>query len=72
MLEEIQVAQPLDLGIVHRMFARRIGVSKMAAGNEIHLDRQLPLRFVKIDTLDKPGRLDTQCRCKQLVGHHSS
>ena len=43
MLEEVEVAQPLDLGVVHRVLPGRLGVGEAAAGRKIDADRQPPL-----------------------------
>jgi Winged helix-turn helix len=45
---------------IQRFFDCHLRVREPAAGNEIHLDRQLPLRFIEIDALDKPRRLDAK------------
>jgi hypothetical protein len=68
-LEKVKVPQPLDLGIVHRMFACRVRMGEPPAGDEIHLNRQLPFRFIKIDTLDKPWRFNAKSGFKELTGH---
>ena len=61
--------QPLDLGIVRRMRAGRVGVRKSAAGDEVHADRQLPFGFIEIDAVHKPRGLNSKCGFKQLIGH---
>jgi len=63
------MAQPLDLGKVHRMRAGCVGMGKTTAGDETLPDRQLSFGFIKIDALDKPGRVDTKSGFKQLIGH---
>jgi hypothetical protein len=35
MLEEVEMAQPLDLGVVNRVLPRRLGMGKSAAGQKI-------------------------------------
>ena len=52
MLEEIEVAHPLDLGVVHRVLPGRLAMGEAAAGRKIDADRQPPLRRIEIDGLD--------------------
>ena len=69
-LEEIQVAQPFDDRVVHRVFARHPGIGKPAAGDKVHRNRQFR---AEIDALHIPGRLDSQGGFKQLgLIRHSS
>src|SRR3974377_1988458 len=65
MLEEVEVAQPLDLGIVDRVLARRLGVGKAAARRKIDVDGEPALPGVEVDRLHEPGRGDAQCCRKQ-------
>jgi hypothetical protein len=70
MLKEVEVPQPLDLGVVDLVLARSLGMSKAAARHEIDVDRQSPLPSIEVHRLHKPGRRDPKGCCKQLVGHH--
>ena len=72
MLEEVEVPQPLDLGVVDLVVARGLGVSKAAARHEIDVDGQSPLPSIEVHPLNEPGRSDPKGCCKQLVGHHPS
>jgi hypothetical protein len=71
-LEEVEVAQALDPGVVHRVRARDAGRRKPRPGDEINADRQgLPGR-IETDAVDVPRLGDTQGRFKELVLHASA
>src|SRR6516165_2173887 len=71
MLEKVEMAQPLDLGIVDWVLARRLGVGKAAARREIDVDGKPALPGIEVDRLHKPGHADAQGRGKQLVVGHA-
>src|SRR6516165_4311020 len=70
MLEKVEMAQPLDLGIVDWVLARRLGVSKAAARRKIDVDGKPALPGIEVDRLHEPGSGDAQCCRKQLVTCH--
>ena len=51
----IQRPLTLDLGGVNRVLPRRPGMGKAAAGHEIDVDRQPPLRGIEIDGSPRTG-----------------
>ena len=55
LLEEIEVPQALDLGVVNRMNACHVGYRKPRSRDEIHVDRQRLLGRVEIDTVGVHG-----------------
>ena len=69
MLEEIEMPQALDLGVVHRMYAGYPGRRKPRPGDEIYTDRQGLLGRVEIDPVHVPRLDDPQCRFKEFVLH---
>jgi hypothetical protein len=69
-LKEIQVAQPFYLAVVHGIHPGLPRIAKTRPSSKINLDRQLFLRFIEIDLLNKPRRLNTQSGGEKLVGHH--
>ena len=64
MLKEVEVLQPLDLGVVNLVLARSLGMSKAAAGHEIDMDGQPPLHGIEVHRLHEPRRGDAQ-RCRK-------
>ena len=58
----VLVAQPLDLGIVHWVFAGGIRMREAAAGHKIYANRQLAIGSIKIHALDEPGSLGVSCQ----------
>ena len=66
MLEEVEVAQPLDLRVVNRVLPRRVGMGKSAARRKINSNRQPSLACIERDGLHE---LDAKGCLKQLVGH---
>jgi hypothetical protein len=69
MLKEVEMPQPLDLGVVNLVLARSLGMGKAAARHEIDMDGQPPLPGIEVHPLHEPRRGDPKCCCKQLVGH---
>src|SRR5215471_12500278 len=51
MLKEVEVPQPLDLGVVNLVLARSLGMGKAAARNEIDMDGQPPLPGIEVNRL---------------------
>jgi hypothetical protein len=51
MLKEVEMPQPLDLGVVDLVFARSLGVSKAAARHEIDVDGRSPLPSIEVHRL---------------------
>src|SRR5262249_30281075 len=75
MLKEIEVPQPLDLGVVNVVFAWRPRMTKLGATHEIDTDGHLVPLGIEIHLLDEPRLGDTQSLCKQfidLVSHFAS
>ena len=72
MLKKIQMAQAFDLGVVYWVHAISLRMYKLAAGHEVDLNGQLPLAFIKIDTIDKPRGLDAKGCFKKLIAHAGS
>jgi hypothetical protein len=75
MLKEVEVPQPLDLGIVNLVFTWRPRMTKPGATHEIDTDGHLVLLGIEIHLLDEPRLSDPQRFCKQiidLVGHFAS
>jgi hypothetical protein len=68
-LKEVQVPQPLDLRVVHRVLAGDAGVGEAAAGNKVHGNRELPFGRVKVDALHVPRGIDSQGGFKELIRH---
>jgi hypothetical protein len=68
LLEEIEVPQSIDLGVVDTMFARSLGMTETAATFEIDLDRQLPLPGIEVHPVHEPRRSNAQSSRKQIVG----
>ena len=62
MLEEVQVAQRLDLSIVNRVFPRDLWMGKTSTSGEIDINRESSLARVEIDSLHKPWSLDAKRR----------
>src|ERR1700748_1064260 len=58
MLKEVEVSQPLDLGVVNLVFTLRLGMSKAAAPHEIAMDGQPPLPGIEVHRLHEPRRGD--------------
>ena len=58
MLKEVEVPQPLDLGVVNLVFTLRLGMSKAAARHEIDMDGQPPLPGIEVHRLHEPRRGD--------------
>src|SRR6516162_5836057 len=69
MLEEVQVAQLLDLGVVNRVFARDLWMGKTSTSREIDINREPPLARVEIYSLHKPRSLDAKGRLEHFVCH---
>ena len=69
MLELVQVAQLLDLGVVNRVFARDLWMRKTSTSGEIDINREPPLARVEIDSLHKPRSPDAKGRLEQFVCH---
>ena len=68
MLKEVEVPQPLDLGIVNLVLARSLGMGKAATRHEIDMDGQPPLPGIEVHRLHEPRRGDAQrCRNYWLV-----
>lgn len=59
-LEEVQMPQPLELGVMRRVLAGLRWVREAAAGGEVHLDGQLPRHGVKPNRFDGPWGADAQ------------
>ena len=70
MLEEVQVAQLLDLSVVNRVFPRDLWMGKTSTSGEIDINRESSLARVEIDSLHKPWSLDAKRRLEQFVCHH--
>jgi hypothetical protein len=70
-LEEIQVAQPLDLRVVHWVLTGEPGVGKATSCDKVHSNRQLSFGRIKVDTLHVPRCLDSQGGFKELIRHCS-
>ena len=71
MLEEIEMPQALDLGVVYRMRAREAGCCKPRPGDEIDADCQGLFSSIKNDAVDIPRLGDAQGEFKELVLHAS-
>jgi len=56
-LEEIQVAQPVDLRVMHRVLARDPGVGEAAARDKGHDNGELPFGGIKA-TLSAGGVIE--------------
>src|SRR5262249_46255894 len=69
MLKEVEVPEPLDLGVVNLVFARSLGMAKAAARHKIDVDGQPPLPGIEVHRPHEPRRADAQGCRKQLVGH---
>jgi hypothetical protein len=70
MLEEVQVAQLLGLGVVNRVFPRDLWMGKTSTSREIDINREPSLARVEIDSLHKPWSLDAKGCLEQFVCHH--
>jgi hypothetical protein len=70
-LKEIQMAQTLDLRVVHGVLAGYVSIGKPAARDEVHGNRELAFAGIKVDALYVPRGLDSQGGFKQLVRHCS-
>src|SRR5262249_58857602 len=64
MLKEVEMPQPLDLGVVDLVLSRSLGMSKAAARHEIDMDGQPPLPGIEVHRLHEPRRGDAQ-RCRK-------
>jgi hypothetical protein len=60
-LEEVEMPQSLDLGIVNLVFARRPRVRKAGTTPEIDTDDHLLLGRVEVDVIDEPRLGNAQC-----------
>jgi hypothetical protein len=69
MLEEVEMAVALGLGIVNRMQALRAFIWKTAALLEIDGNRQEFLARVELDILDIPRCFDAKRRREKLVAN---
>ena len=68
-LEEVEVTQAFDLGVVDRMHARHVWHRKPRPGNEIDADGQRLLSRVEIDAVDVPRLGNAQGQFEELVLH---
>jgi hypothetical protein len=50
-LKEIEVPQPHDLSVVHRMLSRDASITKATTRDNIHGNRELPLGGIKLAAL---------------------
>src|ERR1700722_3284491 len=69
MLKEVEVPQPLDLGVVDLVFASGLGMGKAAARHEIDMDGQPSLPGIEVHPLHEPRCGNAKGCRKQLVGH---
>ena len=69
MLEEVEVPQPLGLGVMDRMHTFDARCREPAPGDEVDADRQDLSSRVEINAPDIPGFGNAERRFKQLVLH---
>jgi hypothetical protein len=69
MLEEVEVAQPLGLGVMDRMHIFDTRRREPAPGDEVDADRQDLASCVEINASDVPRFGNAERRFKQLVLH---
>jgi hypothetical protein len=69
MLEEVEVAQPLGLGVMDRMHIFDTRRREPAPGDEVDADRQDLASCVEINASDLPRFGNAERRFKQLVLH---
>jgi hypothetical protein len=70
-LKKIQVAQSLDLRVVHWVLTGEPGVGEATSCEKVHSNRQLSFGRIKVETLHVPRCLDSQGGFKELIRHCS-